>query len=281
MKWLCCLLLVPYFIGCSESLETEPGPLSLRLATTTSTRDSGLLDVLVPLFKQQTGIEVKVIAVGTGQALELGRRGDADVLLTHAPDAEKQFIAEGHAEQRHEIMYNDFVLLGPADDPADLKNLESVVEAFARIAERNAPFVSRGDNSGTQQKELAIWALSKVTDRGAGYLESGSGMATVLRMANQKRAYTLSDRATFLAQQSKNEALAVLCEGDPLLLNQYAVMVVNSKSLTPAQREAADRFIEFLQSDVIQRMISEFGKELYGQSLFFPGKVPVGLDSSD
>ena len=252
--------------GCSR-----PAP-TLTLATTTSTRDSGLLDVLVPMFQDQTGIEVKVVAVGTGQALQLGRRGDADVLFVHDPAAEQRFMDEGYGSLRRQVMYNDFVLVGPPADPAGIKGRAAITEAFARIARQGAPFVSRGDQSGTHQKELAVWRQAKIEPRGDWYISSGDGMAQVLRMADQKRAYTLSDRGTFLAQRRKPGLdLAILCQGDPLLVNHYSIIVVNPEKHPHVRQEAARKFADFLLAPATQKRIAEFGTDRYGEPLFFAG----------
>jgi len=252
-------------VGCSG----RPAP-TLTLATTTSTQDSGLLDVLVPRFRERTGIEVKVVAVGTGQALELGRRGDADVLLVHDPAAERRFVEEGFGVDRRPVMYNDFVLVGPPADPAGVKGLASITEAFTRIAQKEVPFVSRGDESGTHVKEKAVWKKANVEPKGGWYVRAGAGMGQVLRMASEKRAYTLSDRGTFLALRGGLE-LAVLAEGDPLLVNQYSVIRVNPEKHPHVRQEAAQRFADFLLGPEAQRLIAEFGKDRYGEPLFFPG----------
>jgi tungstate transport system substrate-binding protein len=254
--------------GCSR-----PVP-SLTLATTTSTQDSGLLDVLVPMFREQTGIEVKVVAVGTGQALELGRRGDADVLLVHDPAAEERFVKEGYGVDRRPVMYNDFVLVGPPTDPAGVKGRDTAAEAFARIARKRSPFVSRGDQSGTHVKEKAIWKTAGIQPRGDWYIEAGAGMGQVLRMAHEKSAYTLTDRATFLAQRQGLE-LAILCEGDPSLVNQYSVIRVNPDRHPHIQTEAARKFADFLLAPATRKTIAAFGKDRYGQGLFFVGVPPA------
>jgi len=259
------IALVALLTGCSAAQQEA----TLTLATTTSTRDSGLLDVLVPMFEKETGIKVKVVAVGSGQALELGRRGDADVLLTHAPNAEEQFMAEGHGEQRRGVMYNDFVLVGPETDPAGVKDQTSITEAFRRIARRESPFVSRGDESGTHMKEKKVWKEAGIEPQGKWCIQAGTGMAEVLRMASEKGAYTLADRGTFLAQREGLD-LVVLSEGDTLLRNPYAVIVVSSEKLPGINAQAARRFSEFLVSPKTQRVIGEFGVEQFGQPLFFP-----------
>jgi tungstate transport system substrate-binding protein len=259
-------LIVLAALGCSGP--SKPAE-TLTLATTTSTRDSGLLDGLVPLFKEQAGIEVKVVAVGSGQALELGRRGDADVLLTHAPEAEKQFMDEGHGEERLPVMYNDFVLVGPNSDPAKVKRLASASEAFQRIARSASAFVSRGDDSGTHQKEKQVWHRAGVAPQGAWYIRAGAGMAEALRMASEKHAYILSDRATFLAQRRKLD-LILIAEGDPLLRNDYAVIVVSPAKHAHVNHRAAQRFARFLVSQEAQDAIARFGVAEYGEQFFFP-----------
>ena len=244
----------------------------LTLATTTSTRDSGLLDTLLPLFTKQTGIEVKVVAVGSGQALELGRRGDADILLTHAPEAEAQFMAEGHGETRQPVMYNDFIIVGPKADPAKIRGTPSSSEAFLKLAKSQAKFISRGDESGTHQKEQRIWEKANVAPEGEWYLRAGSGMAQTLRMANEKGAYTLTDRATFLAQQQHLDLL-IMCEGDVLLRNNYSVLVLNPDKHPTANHSAAKQFASFLLSATAQQEIAKFGIAEHGQPLFFPNNV--------
>jgi tungstate transport system substrate-binding protein len=251
--------------GCSQSQEC------ITLATTTSTQDSGLLDVLVPLFQKQSGVQVKVVAVGTGQALQLGRRGDADVLLVHDPDAEAKFMADGYGADRKGVMYNDFVLVGPAADPAGVKGQKQIAQAFRRVAEKQAPFVSRGDESGTHQKERAIWKEARGEPKGDWYLRAGAGMGQVLRIADEKKAYTLSDRGTYLAQR-KGLDLLILSEGDPLLRNPYSVITVNPQMHAHVRKGAARKFVEFLMSPEVQKTIGEFGKDRHGQPLFFPGE---------
>lgn len=255
-------------IGSGSSLAAEP-PATLTLATTTSTQDSGLLDVLLPLFEKQTQIKVKVIAVGSGQALELGRRGDADVLLAHSPEAEQKFMAEGGGAERRSVMYNDFVLVGPARDPAKVRSQKTIVAALQELARIQATFVSRGDESGTHQKERALWKQAAVEPAGAWYISAGSGMGAVLRMANEKQAYTLTDRGTYLAQRRQLD-LALLHAGDAALRNPYSVITVSSAKHPHVQRAAAQRFAQFLVSPAAQKAIGEFGVAKFGQPLFFP-----------
>ncbi len=242
---------------------------TLILATTTSTRDSGLLDVLLPIFEQETGIGVKVVAVGSGQALAMGRRGDADVLLTHSPRDEEKFIAEGHALFRKTVMYNDFVIVGPPTDPAQVQQASSASDAFRRIARSQHRFVSRADDSGTHRKEQEIWQQAGITPRGDWYLEAGAGMAQVLRAANELRAYTLSDRSTFLFQK-RHLSLVILFQGDPSLRNRYSVLVIDPARHPHVRVELAKRFADFLLSPRTQRLIGEYGRSEFGQPLFQP-----------
>ena len=263
---LAILLLI---LGCRGAEKPVP---TITLATTTSTRESGLLDVLLPIF-EQTGAEVKVVAVGSGQALEMGRRGDADVLLTHAPGAEAQFVAEGYARERRPVMYNDFVLVGPETDPAGVRNEKSISATSAQIADGTFSFVSRGDSSGTHIKENEVWEELGIAPRGDWYIQAGSGMAQTLRMASEKRAYTLTDRGTFLSQREGLD-LVILSQGDPLLRNQYAVIVVNPKKRPHANSDAAKQFAEFLIGPVAQKAIAEYGVNTFGEPLFFPQRGP-------
>ncbi|GAB6164919.1 substrate-binding domain-containing protein [Thermostilla marina] len=257
---------VALLTGCRDRAAQD---CSLTLATTTSTRDSGLLDILLPRFESETGITVKMIAVGSGQAIEMGRRGDADVLLTHAPQAEKQFMDEGHGCLRYPVMYNDFVLVGPASNPAGVEHEKPITEALRRIAETQSRFVSRGDESGTHMKERSLWQEAGLAPEGDWYIEVGAGMAQTLRVASEKRAYTLSDRGTFLAQREGLQ-LAILVEGDESLRNPYSVIVVDARKHPGVHEQAARRFAEFLTSPQTQRIIAEFGIDRFGQPLFFP-----------
>ncbi len=266
------LLIVQCFLFAAGCTSTNRPEESLTLATTTSTQESGLLDMLVPMFEKQSGVKVKVVAVGTGQALQLGRRGDADVLLVHDPAAEEKFLAEGYGVERRAVMHNDFVLVGPKDDPAKAKREKSVAEAFVRIASERSPFVSRGDESGTHQKEKQLWHEAKIEPHGDWYIQAGAGMGQVLRMADQKRAYTLSDRATFLAQRHGTD-LGILLQGDPLLVNRYSVIVVNPQNHPHVRHQAARKFADFLLSAEGQKAIAGFGTERYGEPLFFVGPV--------
>lgn len=247
------------------------------LATTTSTQDSGLLDDLLPVFTRDKGWTVKTLAVGSGQALELGRRGEADVLLVHSPAAEMKFMAEGKAGQRRLVMHNDFVIVGPADDPAGIKGTDSV-DAMKKIAAASAVFISRGDDSGTNAKENDIWAKAGITPKGAWYQSTGQGMGATLRVADQKGGYTLSDRATYLAQRDTLQ-LQILSEGDPSLLNVYHVIEMTTKAGSRVQPDAAKAFADWIVSPAIQQRIGEFGKAKFGQPLFTPdaGKDEASL----
>jgi len=264
---LCVLVLAPLTVitGCRNS---EP-QATLTLATTTSTQDSGLLDVLSPMFREQTGIEVKVVAVGSGQALELGRRGDADVLLTHSPAAEEKFMAEGWGSERRPVMHNDFVLIGPDYDPAEVKGEKSIVNAFSRIAAKGGTFVSRDDESGTHQKEREVWKKYGQDPEGDWYVRAGSGMAQTIRIADEKRAYTLADRGTYLSMR-KDSKLVILCEGDSILMNPYSAILVNPSKHPHVKVDTAKRFADFLTRPETKKVIAQFGVEKYGEPLFFP-----------
>ncbi len=242
-------------------------PTTITLATTYSPRDSGLLDVLLPLFREKSGIELKVVAVGSGQAIEIARRGDADVLLTHSPAAEEKFMAEGHGAFRHRSMYNDFVLIGPTDDAAQVRGQISITAGMAALAEHKAKFISRGDESGTHVKERDLWKKAGLEPAGDWYIQSGSGMTETLRMADELNAYTLSDRASYLATGNQ-QRLPIAIEGDPLLVNPYSVLVVNADKHPGVQQAAAQQFADFLLSPDAQAAIASFGMEKFGQPLF-------------
>ena len=248
---------------------------TIILSTTTSTEDSGLLGFLLPKFTEETGIEVKTVAVGTGQALENGRNGEADVLLVHAKDAEMEFLEEGAGTERRDVMYNDFVLVGPTDDPIGVKenSPEDIKMALKSISEKEAEFVSRGDDSGTHKKELKIWEAAGITPSGAWYIEAGSGMGDVLKMADEKQAYTITDRATYLSMKDDLD-LEIVTEGDENLLNQYGIIPVNPEVLGDdsdrINNEGAIKFMEWMTSEKGQALIKEFGVEEYGEPLFIP-----------
>lgn len=268
------LLWVAVVVGMavSQSLAAgapEPVVKELILSTTTSTVDSGLLDVLIPVFEKKTGYFVKTISVGTGQALAMGEKGEADVLLTHAPEAEKKLVDAGAVTNYQLVMHNDFIIVGPADDPAAVKGKASV-DAMKLIAAKGSTFISRGDDSGTHKKELSLWKKAEVTPTGAKwYQESGQGMGATLLMASEKQGYTLTDRATYLAQK-KSLKLEILSEGDKSLLNIYHVMQVNPEKFSKVNAAGAKAFVEFMVDPETQKMIGEFGKDKFGASLFFP-----------
>ncbi|CEG28860.1 substrate-binding domain-containing protein [Bacillus sp. B-jedd] len=238
------------------------------LATTTSTQDSGLLDVLIPEFEKKYNADVKTIAVGTGQALEMGTKGEADVLLVHAPEAEQAVVDAGDAINRKRVMYNDFIIVGPKNDPAGIKGLPTK-DAFKKLAEAKGIFVSRGDDSGTHKKELGIWKSISVEPSGDNYVESGQGMGPTLQIASEKASYTLTDRATYLAQEKNLKDFEIVVEGDPDLQNIYHVMQVNPEKHDKVNAKGGEQFVEFMVADDTQNMIEEFGKKEYGQSLFF------------
>jgi tungstate transport system substrate-binding protein len=247
----------------------EPKVKDLILATTTSTVDTGLLDVLNPIFEKKTGFRVKTISVGTGQALAMGEKGEADVLLTHAEEAEKKLVESGAVINYQLVMHNDFVIVGPSSDPAGIKGRPSS-EALKAVAAKKSRFISRGDDSGTHKKELSIWKKAGVTPAGAKwYQESGQGMGATLRMASEKQAYSLTDRGTYLAQKASLK-LDILSEGDKSLLNIYHVMQVNHEKFTKVNAEGAKAFVAFMIAPETQKMIGEFGKEKFGAPLFFP-----------
>ena len=258
--------------GRAEEADNDNQPLDrpeIILATTTSTQDSGLLDLLAPLFEEESGYLVKVIAVGTGQALKMGEDGNADVLFVHAPAAEKVLIENGSAVDRRLIMHNDFVIVGPASDPAGIRGESSPVSALAIIATTQSNFVSRGDDSGTHKKELILWETGGLTPVGDWYLQSGQGMGATLKISSEKQGYTLTDRATYLAQQDVLD-LDIMVEGDASLLNVYHAMVVNPEMWPKVNETGARSWIDFLTRADTQLIIGEFGVEEFGQPLFFP-----------
>lgn len=238
------------------------------LATTTSTQDSGLLDVLVPMYEEQTGYRVKTIAVGTGKALAMGEQGEADVLLVHAPASEKVLVDNGDVINRQLVMHNDFVVVGPADDPAGIQSEKKASDAFAKIASSGQIFVSRGDDSGTHKKELSIWKQTGQEPSGQWYQESGQGMGQTLRIASEKGGYTLTDRATYLALQDEID-LEILVQGEANLLNIYHVMQVNPEKSDKINADAAEKFVSFMLAEETQTVIAEYGVDQYGQPLFF------------
>ena len=286
-KETCLALLMVFALmlsGCTSAPEAEPTPEpeteqanqevttpenpDIILATTTSTQDSGLLDVLIPMFEEQTGFRVKTIAVGTGQALAMGEKGEADVLLTHAPASEKPLVESGAVTNYQLVMHNDFILVGPSSDPAKVKDLKSVADAFKAISETSSIFVSRGDDSGTDKKEKGIWKDINIPNEGSWYQETGQGMGQTLNIASQKEGYTLTDRATFLAQKD-NLQLEIAVQGEKSLLNIYHVMQVNEEKFPKVNADGAKAFVEFMIDSKTQDIIGEFGMDEYGEPLFF------------
>lgn len=271
----CFVLATVVAVGCAtketpkEPAKQRPANPDIILATTTSTQDSGLLDVLVPLFEQQTGYRVKTIAVGTGQALAMGEKGEADVLLVHSPTDERKLVEKGFATERKLVMHNDFIIVGPAFDAAKVRGAKTAAEAMKQIADVQAVFVSRGDDSGTHKKELSLWKAAGVKNEGTWYQQTGQGMGQTINVANEKLGYTLTDRATYLAHKPRI-SLEVLLEGDAPLLNIYHVMLVNPAKFSKVNAEGARAFHTFTLSTAAQEAIGKFGADKYGQALFFP-----------
>jgi tungstate transport system substrate-binding protein len=261
------------FVVCGILANTQPASAqekSIVVASTTSTQDSGLFDHLLPIFKQKTGIDVKVVAQGTGQALDTGRRGDADVVFVHAKSAEEKFLSEGFSLKRYPVMYNDFVLIGPKSDPAGINGTKDIVTALKIIKEKGAPFISRGDRSGTHIAELNLWKAAGIdiaNDKGQWYKEIGQGMGAALNMASASNAYVLADRGTWLSFKNKND-LVVSVEGDKRLFNQYGVMLVNPQKHPGVKAELGQQFIDWLISPEGQKTISDY--KINGQQLFYP-----------
>lgn len=239
----------------------------ITLASTTSTENSGLFDAIIPTFTDETGIEVRVVAVGTGQAFEIGRRGDADSLLVHDTTGEAQFVAEGYATERLNVMYNDFVIVGPGDDPANIRNSETVTDAMQRISESESPFASRGDDSGTNRAELRLWEEAGVTPQGEWYRELGSGMGPTLNTAAGMNSYSFTDRATWVAFDNPQD-LTLLFEGDETLFNQYGSLLLSAERHPHLKHDLASQWHEWLVSERGQQAIADF--EVDGQQLFFP-----------
>jgi tungstate transport system substrate-binding protein len=251
----------------SRSAETQSR--NVILSTTTSTQDSGLLDLLVPVFEKQSGYSVKTISVGTGQALALAAKGDADVALVHAPSLEKKYVAGGQLQNRRLVMYNDFVIIGPKDDPAKIRTIKSTLAALKAIAQGKARFVSRGDNSGTHNLEKSLWKEAGIQPNGPWYIESGQGMGATLNIANERNAYAITDRGTYLAL-GKRVTLPILVQGDRALLNIYSVMEVNPANGPRVNTAGGKAFADFMVSPQAQNLIKNFGVEKFGQPLFVP-----------
>jgi tungstate transport system substrate-binding protein len=243
---------------------------SILVASTTSTQDSGLFDHLLPLFKSKTGIDVRVVAQGTGQAIDTGRRGDADVVFVHARVAEEKFLAEGFGVKRYPVMYNDFILVGPQTDPAGIKGSKDIVAALKTLKDKGVPFISRGDKSGTHQAELKLWSIAGVDiskDKGPWYREIGQGMGAALNSASASNAYVLADRATWLSFKNKGD-LVIAVEGDKRLFNQYGVILVNPAKHPSVKQEFGQQFIDWLISAEGQKAIADY--KVNGEQLFYP-----------
>lgn len=250
-------------IGC----QTEKEPEVLRVATTTSTVDSGLMDVILPAFEEEYNSSVELIAVGTGQALAMGEAGDVDIVLVHARNLEDEFVAAGHGVDRRDVMYNDFVILGPADDPAGIMGMESAADAMAEVAASETSFVSRGDNSGTHNRELALWAAAGIEPQGDWYQSVGQGMGASLTIADEQPAYIIADRGTFIKREADGLGLIVLVEGDGLLANEYGVIAVNPEVHDGVNYELATDFINWFTTAETQEAIEAY--KLEGQQLFY------------
>ena len=278
------LVLFASFLGaCAPAAPTPteisaPANPNLILATTTSTQDSGLLDVIVPMFEKQSGYVVKTIAVGSGEAMKMGEAGNADILLVHAPASEVAFMEAGNGTDRFLVMHNDFIIVGPASDPAGIKGITSAVDAFRAIFEAGSPFITRGDDSGTHKKELSLWKAAEIdpTDQ-AWYVETGQGMGASMTVASEKDAYILTDRATYLANQD-NFQLEVLVEGDTSLLNVYHVITVNQTKWPQVNYNGALAFANFMVDAATQKVIAEFGVDEFGQPLFYPDADKTDAD---
>jgi len=267
------LTLVTLFVLLSFSFASAEG--RLRLSTTTSTQNSGLLDVLLPPFEKMFNVKVDVIPVGTGKALKLAENGDVDVTLVHARPLEDKFVAEGYGVNRRDVMHNDFVIIGPESDPAGIKRAKTAAEAFKLIFENKATFISRGDRSGTHLKELKIWEKAGLKPSGKWYWEAGRGMGEVLTMADEKLAYTMADRGTYLAFfEGKKINLPFLFEGDPILFNPYGIIAVNPAKYPHVDYIKAMALIGWVTSQHGQKIIKDFGKDKFGQPLFIPVAVP-------
>ena len=258
------------FSTASIAADNTGGDKSIVVASTTSTQDSGLFGYILPIFKAKTGIDVKVIAQGTGQALDTGRRGDADVVFVHAKPAEEQFIAEGAGVKRHPVMYNDFVLIGPKNDPAGVAGTKDIVAALKAIEAKGAPFVSRGDRSGTHQAELALWKAAGIDiakEKGPWYRDIGQGMGAALNTASAMNAYLLSDRGTWISFKNRGD-LEIAVEGDKHLFNQYGVMLVNPEKHAHVKKQLGQQFINWLVSPEGQKAIADY--KINGEQLFYP-----------
>jgi len=256
--------------GSTTPVDAAPVQKNIILATTTSTQDSGLLDILLPIFEKRTGYFVKTIAVGSGQAMAMGQKGEADVLLVHSPAAEKKFMEEGYGVNRRLVMHNDYIIVGPPNDPAGIRGMKKASEAFKKIADSGSIFMSRGDNSGTHAKEKDIWKAAGVKYEGEKwYQQTGLGMGQTLAVSAEKKTYTLADRGTYLTLK-KNLGLDILVEGDAILLNIYHVIEINPRKWPKVNAAGAKAFADFMVSKGTQGIIKTFGLDKFGSPLFFP-----------
>lgn len=265
-------LFLSWLVFAGHAIAGGPANSVLKLATTTSTENSGLLAELIPMFEKQSGYSVHVIAVGTGKALRMGRDGDVDVVLVHAPAAEKAFVDSGFGVEHHPVMYNDFIILGPESDPAGLGQTKTASEALSRIAANNSIFISRGDDSGTHKKEKSLWTATGIDPDGDWYREAGQGMGRVIQMASELEAYTLADRGTWLASMDKSP-LTVALEGDEVLHNPYGIIAVNPERYPDINHAGAKALIEWMTSGTGQKAIGDF--RIVGRQLFTPSALPV------
>jgi tungstate transport system substrate-binding protein len=272
MKRLCVAVICLALVVCASATSSSAEVKMLMMATTTSTDNTGLLDYLAPKFKEATGIELKWTATGTGKALKLGQNCDVDILMVHAPPAEKKFVTDGFGTDRREIMYNDFVIIGPASDPAGIKG-KSIKDAFAMLKTEQAVFTSRGDNSGTHKKELSLWQAANlpVPEKENWYVQTGQGMLTTINIAAERNGYTMTDRGTYIKYESNlkgNPPLKILVEGDAVLLNQYSVIAIDKKHCAKAKYDTARQFIKWITGAEAQQLIKDF--KLLGKPLFTP-----------
>lgn len=268
---LATLLLSAAIVLPAQAEAPEPENSVLRMATTTSTDNSGLLKKILPVFQEKTGYETQVIAVGTGKALKMGKDGDVDVVLVHARAAEDKFVEQGHGAKRYDVMYNDFVLVGPDNDPAGVKESKTAAAALGKIAAAKSVFVSRGDDSGTHKKEKSLWSAANIKPEGQWYREAGQGMGKVLQMAGELEAYTMTDRGTWLAYMSKSP-LQIVLEGDETLFNPYGIIAVSAKKYPDTNQAGAQALIDWLISEEGQQMIGDF--KINGKQLFIPNGQP-------
>ena len=271
-KFLLLILILSLSLTLGLSL---PGLAEERLivSSTTSTDNTGLFQALNPPFEKRLGCRVDVVAVGTGKALKIGEMGDSDVVFVHSRPAEDAFVAAGHGVNRRDVMYNDFIIVGPTSDPAGIRGTKDAKRALAAIAKAGAPFISRGDDSGTHKKEKSLWRKAGIVPNGRWYSEAGQGMGAVIQIANEKLAYTLADRGTYLAYKNK-VSLEILCEGDPDLFNPYGIIAVNPAKHPGVNYVLAMAYIGWVTSPDGQKIIREFGKEKFGQPLFIPVAIP-------